>query len=127
MVGPRAPATAAAPPISPSARPRSLSGNVALTIATVFGSISAPPAPCRARQASSTANAGARPPATEAPVNTAEPMMKTRLRPNMSPRRPPSTSKPASGSRLAFITHCTCWDPTPKSWMMFGSASGTAV
>ena len=100
---------------------------VALTIATVFGSISAPPAPCRTRQASSTANAGARPPAAEAAVNTTDPMMKTRLRPNMSPRRPPSTSKPASGSRLAFLTHCTCWDPTWKSWMMFGSASGTAV
>src|SRR5215211_7068154 len=53
MVGPSAPATAAAPPMVPSAQPRRSGGYVAPTIATVVGSISAPPTPCTTRAASS--------------------------------------------------------------------------
>ncbi len=96
-------------------------------MATVFGSISAPPAPWATRAASSTSKSGARPPTTEAMTKVSAPAMNTRRRPTRSTRRPPNTSSPASGRRLPLSTHCTSCEPTPNVFMMSGSASGTAV
>lgn len=113
-MGPHAPAIAAAPPIVPSARPRSAAGNVLLTMAIVVGSMSAPAAPWITLKTKRIGKVGARPAHTDAAANTAEPSRNTRRRPIRSPSRPPKTSRPASGSRLALRTHCTNWDPTPK-------------
>src|SRR3984957_8559858 len=53
IVGPRAPAIAETPPIVPRALPRSCAGKVALTMATLPGSINAPPRPWTTRAPSS--------------------------------------------------------------------------
>ena len=105
MVGPSAPATAASPPIVPSARPRADAENAELTMATVAGSIRAPPTPWTTRAIKRTAKTGANPATAEAPAKSMEPSKKTRRRPNMSPTRPPRMSSPASGNRLPVRTH----------------------
>ncbi len=53
----------------------------------------APNAPCSARAATSIPNETAAPPSAEERANPARPMMNTRLRLNMSPSRPPTSSK----------------------------------
>ena len=115
IVGPSAPATAAIPPMVPNARPRSSAENAALTIATVLGSISAPPTPWATRQAKRIGKLGASPPSAEAPAKSMQPSMKILRRPSMSPSRPPSTSSPARGadSRSAPIapTAIRCQSP----------------
>ena len=53
----------------------------------------APNAPWSVRAITSISNETAAPPSAEARANPARPVMNTRLRLNMSPRRPPSSSK----------------------------------
>ena len=127
IVGPSAPAIAAAPPIVPSARPRCSGGNAALTIATEVGSMSAPPTPCATRATSNSSKSGASPPTADAPAKRIAPVRNTLRRPSRSPSLPPRTSSPASGSRLQLSTHWTFCEPTWKPFMMSGSAIGTAV
>ena len=53
----------------------------------------APNAPCRVRAVTSMANDVAAPPRAEDRANPARPVMKIRLRLNMSPSRPPSSRR----------------------------------
>ncbi len=53
----------------------------------------APNAPCSALAATRTVNEPAAPPIAEAMANPIRPVMKTRLRLNMSPSRPPTSSR----------------------------------
>ena len=57
----------------------------------IAGHIIAPPMPISARQAISQPALCATPPSTEKTAKTPAPMMKIRLRPKMSARRPPTT------------------------------------
>ena len=127
MVGPSAPAITAAPPMVPSAFPRSALGNVVLTMATLPGSIKAPPTPWTTRATNRTGKVGAKPPTTDAAAKQTVPIRNTRRRPNTSPSRPPSMRSPDSDSRLAFSTHWATWVPTPNCCSIAGRASGTAV
>jgi hypothetical protein len=62
--------------------------------ASAVGEASAAPAPCAARAANRAAPLAARPPASDATVNSSTPAMKTWRRPLMSPARPPVSSSP---------------------------------
>ena len=53
----------------------------------------APNAPCSARAITSISNETAAPPMADEMANPARPVMKTRLRLNMSPSRPPTSSR----------------------------------
>jgi hypothetical protein len=70
------------------------------------GTMTAPTAPCSARQAISACTDGAAAHATDASVNPAAPTSRTRLRPNMSPSRPPVSSMTAIASVYAAAIHC---------------------
>ena len=100
MSRPPASRPTAAPPMliaayTPIARLRGWpSGNVVVTSDRAVGATTAAPTPCRARAPSSHASAVANPPSSEATENRMSPAMNTRLRPRMSPARPPSSSRP---------------------------------
>ncbi len=94
----RTPAAAPLPPIAPQ-MPSALfrsgpSSNVVVMIESVAGDTIAAPKPCTARAAMSTPVVLARPQASEAIEKIATPMRNIRLRPRMSPARPPSSRKP---------------------------------
>ncbi|KQX66107.1 hypothetical protein ASD06_06880 [Angustibacter sp. Root456] len=90
----------AAPPMEtavnrPRARLRSRpSGTLTVSSASTAGAASAAPTPCTAREAMSHSPVVARPPTKEAAVKTSMPARKTRRRPNRSPARAPSSSRP---------------------------------
>ena len=54
----------------------------------------AEPTPCNSRAMTSVVSSQAMPQRTEAMVNSVTPTMKVRLRPMVSPRRPPSSISP---------------------------------
>jgi hypothetical protein len=84
--------SAAIPPITepqiPKAIARSRPRNVAFTIESVAGRISAAPTPCRKRPARRTVPGGASAVIRLAPRKTRRPQMNTRRRPVTSPTRP---------------------------------------
>jgi hypothetical protein len=91
---------------TPNARLRSgPSLKLVVISASAVGEAIAPPTPCRARAASSQPDEVARPPSSEARVNSRMPEMNTRRRPRMSPARPPSSSSPPKVSVYALSTH----------------------
>ncbi len=93
-ISPTAPPPAATEPKTPKARPRSRgSRNVLTSVPRADGARTAPNAPCSARAATSIPNETAAPPMAEAIANPIKPVMKTHLRLNMSPSRPPTSSK----------------------------------
>src|SRR6202167_6288784 len=87
--GPIAVATPPRPDQAPMALPRSSFLNDASRIARLPGVSSAPPTPCSARAAISSATLGARPAASDARANQTVPMANTLRRPLLSPRVPP--------------------------------------
>ena len=90
-MAPPAPAMA---PKTPNARARSLGiVNVVVSTARAVGASSAPKAPCSARPVTSTPNVGAAPARADAAAKPMRPMMKVRLRPQRSERRPPSSRR----------------------------------
>jgi len=92
------PTTAPSPavaPTNPIARARRSPDVVAWMVASTCGTSSAAVAPCRIRAGISHAVDGASPHSSDAATNPAIPVAKTRRRPNVSPRRPPSTSSTA--------------------------------
>src|SRR5258708_7321741 len=111
----------------PIALPRSLSGNVALMMARLPGTMSAAPMPCKPRNPIRAAILGASPHATEPAVNTATPIAKMRLRPNRSPRAPPVSMSEATKSVYASTTHCTSEMVAPIVACRAGSAMFTTV
>ncbi len=96
---PKAPPPAAIAPQTPSAFVRSgPSGKVVVMIESAAGETSAPPRPCRPRNAISWPELVARPLSRLATANTSVPAMKIFLRPTMSAARPPSSRKPPNSS-----------------------------
>src|ERR1019366_1730556 len=95
--------------------------------ASTAGEAIAPPAPCTARAASSHAAEVARPPASEAAVNSTIPAMKTRRRPRMSPARPPSSSRPPNVSVYALSTQDKLGAEKCSPRAMLGKAMFTTV
>ena len=96
--GPTAVATPPSPDQAPMAFERSSGANDAWRIDRLPGVSSAAPAPCNARAPIRNALFGARPQASDASANQTVPIMKSFRRPCTSPRAPPSSSRPASGS-----------------------------
>ena len=76
-------------PRKPKTRPRSLGGNVTCTMLSTCGYISAAMTPWRIRERSSISALWASPQSADASTNPPMPNMSRRLRPKMSPRRPP--------------------------------------
>src|SRR5258706_9669882 len=111
----------------PIALPRSLSGNVALMMARLPGTMRAAPMPCSARNAISIRMLGASPQAIEPAVNTATPMRKMRLRPSRSPSAPPVSMSAARKSVYASTTHCTSAIVAPMVACSTGSAMFTTL
>ncbi len=86
-------------PKTPNALPRSAgSVNVVVSSAERAGASSAPKTPCSARDAISISKLVEAPPIAEAAAKPSSPTMKTRLRPKMSPMRPPSNSSEPNAS-----------------------------
>ena len=93
-MSPTAPPPPATDPKTPNARPRSRgSRNVLTRVPRAAGARMAPNTPCSVRAVTSMANEVAAPPSAEETANPVRPVMKTRLRLNMSPSRPPSSSR----------------------------------
>ena len=63
----------------------------------------------------------------EAMVNSATPIMKARLRPMVSPRRPPSSISPPKVSMEAVITQLRPASDRPSSFWILGSATIATV
>ena len=104
MISPRNDPAMAAIELMPSARPRWWVGNASVRIAVEFASSSAPPMPCRTRmEISQIAPASPLSHVTasriENTVNTANPSVYIRVRPNMSPTRPKVTTRTAVTTR----------------------------
>ena len=74
-------------------------GNVVATSATVVGAMIAPAMPCSSRAAMRVPPFWAMPQTAEAMVNSATPTMKARLRPMVSPTRPPTSIRPPKASK----------------------------
>ena len=88
--GPTAAATPDRPDQAPMARGRSSGLKLASRMARLAGVSSAPPIPWATRPSTSAASFGASAHATDATAKTTTPVWNTRLRPNRSPRDPPS-------------------------------------
>ncbi len=69
-------------------------GNVVAISARPVGDAIAAPTPCSSRAMTSVLSSQAMPHRIEAMVNSATPTMKVRLRPMVSPSRPPSSIRP---------------------------------
>ena len=125
----RTPAAAPPPPIAPQI-PSALfrsgpSSKVVVMIESVDGDTTAAPKPCTARAAMSTPVDPARPQTREATEKISTPMRNIRLRPRMSPARPPSSRKPPNVIAYAVITHCRpVWEKW-RLWPIDGSATLT--
>ncbi len=63
----------------------------------------------------------------EARANPIKPVMNTRLRLNMSPRRPPTSSRLPKASAYAVTTHCRSLFGNPSARCADGSAIFTIV
>ncbi len=113
------PAAAPLPPIAPQ-MPSALfrsgpSSKVVVMIESVDGDTIAAPKPCTARAATSTPVDPARPQTREAIEKISTPTRNIRLRPRMSPARPPSSRKPPNVIAYAVITHCR---PVWEKWRL---------
>ncbi len=75
------------------------SGNSVITMPRATAVARAPPMPCTNLAMTSMGWLADRPQASDATVNTARPVMKIRLRPARSPRRPASSSRPPNAIR----------------------------
>ena len=85
-------------PNMPKAVARSWGGKVTWMTERIWGNMIAPISPWRTREAISMSGVWASPQRAEARVNPAMPIMNRRLRPKMSPRRPPVISMTAKAS-----------------------------
>ena len=68
--------------------------NVVATSAKPVGEAIAAPTPCSSRAMTNVTSSQAMPHSADAMVNSVTPTMKVRLRPMVSPRRPPSSIRP---------------------------------
>ena len=130
---PPATSPTAAPPMEtavyrPSARIRSRpSLNMVVSRARAEGAASAAPAPWTARAASSQVEVVAKPPTSDATVNSAMPAKNVRRRPSRSPARAPSSSRPPKVRAYALITHERLAVLKPRLAWILGRATFTMV
>ena len=93
--GPSATAAPTAPAQAPMALPRSCGGKTTVMIARVVGRTAAPPTPMRARNAISMPGVVAKAQAVDAMTKMTRPIIRTFLRPYLSPRMPQVNSSDA--------------------------------
>ena len=108
MSGPSTPARPAVPAQMPIALPRSSGGNTLVMIDSVAGMMNAPPMPMNARvddQLVGRLDANAE--ASEPRPNTTSPTCSAPRRPNLSPRLPAVSSRPANTSVYESTIHCS--------------------
>lgn len=96
--GPQTPPIPTMAPNRPKTLPRSCAGKVACTMDNTCGTMIAAIAPCRIRDATSMSAFTAKPLSAEATVKPVTPIRKIRLRPWMSPSRPPVIRPAANAS-----------------------------
>ena len=114
-------------PKSPNTLPRSCAGKVAWTIDRTCGTIIAAMAPWRMREATSISGFAAKPQRAEARVKPPMPTRKSRLRPWMSPSRPPVTRPAAKASAYPAVIHWIWLKEAPASRWIDGIATLTIV
>jgi hypothetical protein len=101
--------------------------NVLVMMAMPWGIISAPKAPCVARAAINRAGLGEIPATAEATVKPLIPIRKSRRWPNLSPSRPPTTSRTPMASMYAVPSHLMRLSPPPRCEAMVGAAMFVTV
>src|SRR6267143_2986824 len=127
-ISPMALPPAATEPKTPKALPRSRGSlNVLTRVPRADGARTAPNAPCSARAVTRTTNDAAAPPIAEAMANPTRPVMNTHLRLNMSPSRPPTSSRLPNESAYADTNHCRSPLEKPSACWADGSAMFTIV
>src|SRR5260370_28661654 len=112
----------------PSARLRATpSLNVSAISESAVGATTAAPAPCTTRAMISHVELVASPPAKEPAANSRTPPTNIRRRPNRSPARPPSSSRPPNASEYALTTHSRSVELNRSARWIEGSATFTMV
>ena len=125
---PTAPPPPATEPKTPKALARSLgSVNVLTSVESAPGASTAPKTPCAARAATSMPKDVEAPPTAEAIAKPAMPPRKAHLRPNMSPMRPPSSSRLPKASAYEVTIHCRPSSPKCSAVWADGRAMFTMV
>ena len=104
-IGPQTADSPSTGPNAPKAAASSDAGKIILITPKPCGIITAPSAPCRIRLAISISGDWANAHATELSVNPAAPSRNIRLRPTMSPSRPPVISMTANASVYPAAIH----------------------
>ena len=102
-------------------------GKVVATSARPVGDAMADPTPCDSRAMTIVTSSQATAHSTEEMVNSATPTMKVRLRPMVSPRRPPSSISPPNVSTYAVITQLRPASDRLSSFWILGSATMATV
>ena len=120
--GPTATASPPSAPQMPRATLRRAAGTPAERRVKESGTMSAPPAPWRARAATRTSMLGARAAAADEAVNSASPTMNIRRRPKRSPSAAPVSSSTAKLSVNALTVHSSPARPVPRLRRITGSA-----
>src|SRR6266446_6314242 len=127
-ISPTAPPPDATEPKTPKALPRSRGSlNVLTRVPSAAGARTAPNAPCSARAVTRTTNEPAAPPIAEAFAKPTRLVINTHLRLNMSPSRPPTSSRLPNDSAYAVTTHWRSPLEKPSACCADGSAMFTIV
>src|SRR5580698_6648551 len=111
----------------PIASPRSSPSNADSSIARLFGTTSAPAAPCTSRSTTRLTMPGAIAHPADVTANAKHPAANTVGRWNRSPSAPPSSIRAVKVSRYPLSTHCNPSTPRPKSRAIAGRATLTVV
>src|SRR5262244_1083530 len=127
MSKPATDAEPSTPPQTPKTFPRSWGGKVTWMIARICGTIRPAIAPSKNRAPISIPGLTATPHSADATVNPATPSRKIRLRPKMSPSRPPVINSAANPSTYPDTTHSNCAYVACRSLRMLGAATLTIV
>lgn len=107
---------------------RGLPGAYVVAInAIAVGAAAAADIPCRVRPTIRLVWSHASPHSNEVSVNTVTPVANTRLRPKLSPSRPPSNIRPPNASTYAVMIQLPADSVSPSASRIFGSASATTV
>jgi hypothetical protein len=102
-------------------------GNVVATSASAVGDAMAEPTPCARRAITKVVSSHASPHRIDAMANSATPAMNVRLRPMVSPSRPPSSISPPNVSTYAVITQLRPASDRFSSFWILGRATIATV
>ena len=126
-VGPNAGASEITTDIMPTKEPRMLGGTTFMTVVMSRGIISAVPAACSTRPASSTRKTGARAATRVPPRKNTKAVIKTCRVVSRSITNPVVGITTAMVSMKPVVSHCAVAAVTPKLSMMTGSATDSVV